>query len=125
MIAAKFIQAIIDTLLSVNAQDTYRALLRDEELNAYMREDLPPAFLVMVDLYSELTEEQREKLFASLDLSIVDTIAKLLGMISGSVHLPGFEGGFDFGYNGQQIGGDLAIAFLEAANKGKQIEGEQ
>jgi hypothetical protein len=116
MNSAEFTRALAAKFLAVSSRDTYRAALADEELNDFMRDDLGPEFQSMIDLHGELDDSQREKLFASLDLAVADTIATLLGIIDGSSHLPGFEGEFDLRFDGQKIEGELQSAFLEAVN---------
>jgi hypothetical protein len=121
MLEAEFAQALYEKFLSVDGRDTYRSLLRDEELTAFMRADLPPEFQVMADLYSELNESQRQKFFISLDLAIADTISNLLSVIDGSGHLPHFEGGLDVEYDGTKISGGLTTTFLDLINSQKPI----
>lgn len=125
MLAREFAQALSGKFLSIKGRDTYRSLLADEELNSFMREDLPPDFQVMVDLYSELNEFQRQKFFSCLDLAIADTISNFLGVIDGSGHLPNFEGGFDLEYNGQKLSGDLTTEFLNTINGQRPTDAER
>lgn len=121
MLEAEFIQALYEKFLSADGRDTYGSLLRDEELTAFMKEDLPPEFQVMSELYSELNESQRQKFFTSLNLAIADTISNLLSVIDGSGHLPHFEGGLALEYNGTKLSGDLTSMFLELINSQKSI----
>jgi hypothetical protein len=76
-----------------------------------------PYWRRVLNLFDELTADQREVLLELTRQVTIDATANVLGVIDGTCALGGEDGEFQLIYGGQDLAGELQGLFLEQAEQ--------
>ena len=103
-----FIKRLYKTIVE-EGEGEYKGLLENTRL-----EDATDKYWIStLELYDDLTEENREKLMKVIELVMIDTISNMLGIIDGSSTLSECDAELKLYLNDADTGGELQDLFLE------------
>ena len=103
-----FIKSLYKTIVQ-EGKNEYKILLD----NTRVGDATDKYWISALQLYDNLTEENREKLIEVIELVMIDTISNMLGIIDGSSTLSGCDAEPKLYLNDADTDGELQDLFLE------------
>lgn len=103
-----FIKGLYTTIVQ-EGKSEYKSLLDDTKVE----EATDKYWISALQLYDNLTEENREKLMQVIELVMIDTISSMLGIIDGSDTLSGCDAEPELYLDDVDTDGELQDLFLE------------
>lgn len=103
----KFVEALYKEVIE-NGVDVYKNLLDNTDIG----EAEDPYWISALELYNDLTAEQRDKMLGFARMVMIDTISSVFSVMDGSGNLQGETFEFDVSINGESTEGDLQDTFL-------------
>ena len=110
-----FIKSLYETIVQEGKQD-YKELL--DNTNAEDAND--KYWIKALQLYDNITKEDREKLMAIIELIMIDTVSNVLGIIDGSSTLNGCDAEIKLYLNDADTEGELQDLFLEYVEENEE-----
>ena len=104
----KFIKSLYKTVVTDGIK-AYQDLLE----NTDCRNATDRYWISRLELYGQLSSEEKEKMLKFAELIIIDTISSVMGIFDGSSTLSGGALEFDIKINGIDTANELQDAFLE------------
>lgn len=104
----EFVKRLYKTLVTDGINE-YENLLK----NTNSKEAADPYWISTLELYEQLSSEQKEKMLKFAEQIIIDTISGVFGILDGSSALSGGNFEFDIKINGVNTENELQDTFLE------------
>lgn len=104
----KFVEKIYKTIVK-DGVDEYKNLLD----NTSLKNATDKYWINALELYEELSSEEKEKMLKFAELIMIDTISSVFGVLDGSSTLSGGDFEFEVRINGISTEDELQDTFLE------------